>query len=526
MRDRGATAPAALAFFAETAPEREFIRDITGEVRSFGEFHQNALRWATVLRSFGLGDGDHVITMMPNSPTALEIWIALSWLRARDVGAYAELGPGSLKYMFEQVEPSAVVTIKEYLPKLANLGPKARSLRILVVDGAADDNGEQQSTHFIGGLLGESTPLAGCAPPSDHDVACVLYTSGTTGRSKGVVVPWGQYVGSRPVWADLTSDDVYYSHGLMHHTSARGPLTHVAFQGGRLLLRPSFKTQEFWRDVREYGCTITHLVSAELVWLLGEMPAASDRDHTLRSIMSSPVNSNTVEFRRRFGVQVRTAYGQTEAQTIIYRGPDLDDTTASAGKTTPGYEVRVVDENDHEVPTGKTGEVVVRSQLPWRLNAGYLGLPEATARAWRNGWFHTGDAGRFDQTGRFFFVDRLKDCIRRRGENISAFELELAIKGHPGVLECAAIGVPADIEGEEEVKIYVVARPGRVLDPRDLVSFLADRVAAFMIPRYVEFADALPTTPVTRRVQKDVLRSMGITAATWDRNGKDTAAQP
>ena len=187
----------------------------------------------------------------------------------------------------------------------------------------------------------------------------------------------------------------------------------------------------------------------------------------------------------------------------------------TCGKVRAGIEARVVDENDCEVASGEIGELMVRADRPWSMNSGYFGNPEATARAWRNGWFHTGDAFRRDADGNFFFVDRMKDAIRRRGENISSFEVEAEVGSHPSVQECAVVAVPSEL-GEDEVLVALVAQPGVEIDPKQLIEYLIPRMAHFMVPRYVRIVLELPKTP-TQKVQKHLIRGEGVTADTWDR---------
>ena len=202
----------------------------------------------------------------------------------------------------------------------------------------------------------------------------------------------------------------------------------------------------------------------------------------------------------------------------LYAGPDVSADRASTGKwCAPGFEARVVDEHDYEVAQGQIGELLVRSGEPWRMLAGYFGMPEKSAVAWRNGWFHTGDAFRCDDDGWYYFVDRLRDTIRRRGENISSFEVENLVAEHPDVSECAAIGVPAAL-GDDEVMVALIVRDRATFDPDALLAFLAPRMPKFMLPRYVEVVDDLPRTEASMRVRKHELRARGVTADTWDRD--------
>jgi crotonobetaine/carnitine-CoA ligase len=231
------------------------------------------------------------------------------------------------------------------------------------------------------------------------------------------------------------------------------------------------------------------------------------------------------DFKARFGVRVATSYASVE------QGPALHvsgwDTSSSTWKSCgrlrqgyPGFEVRIVDGSDYDVPRGEVGELIVRSSEPWTMSAGYYGMPDRTAEAWRNGWFHTGDAFTCDQAGNYYFVDRVKDCIRRRGENISSFEVEAEVNAHPEVIESAAIGVPSQF-GEEEVKILVVRQPESDLTAEELIHFLIPRMPRFMVPRYVQFVTEVPKTEATMRVKKYLLRDTAIDETTWDREKTD-----
>jgi crotonobetaine/carnitine-CoA ligase len=234
----------------------------------------------------------------------------------------------------------------------------------------------------------------------------------------------------------------------------------------------------------------------------------------LRQAIMVPLAEDAADFTARFGVDIYTVFNMTEISCPILseKNPDVPKT---CGRVRGGFEARVVDEYDMEVPHGTVGERIVRADEPWTMNHGYNGNPEATARAWRNGWFHTGDAFRRDDAGNFFFVDRIKDAIRRRGENISSFEVEAEIVSHPMVRETAVVGVPSEF-GEDEVMAIVAAVPGADLDPLEIISFLSPRLPHFMVPRYIRFMTELPKTP-TQKIEKHVLRSEGITKDTWDR---------
>jgi crotonobetaine/carnitine-CoA ligase len=253
-------------------------------------------------------------------------------------------------------------------------------------------------------------------------------------------------------------------------------------------------------------------------WMLAQPPSPTDREHSLEKALLSPIVPG---FAERYGVSVRTHYGMTEAGNVMSRRA-VTDSSPSCGRPLPGYEVRLVDEHDYEVPVGEVGELVVRTDQPWWICAGYWGMPEKTADAWRNGWFHTGDGFRRDEEGDYYFVDRQKDALRRRGENISSFEVEAMVNEHPDVAESAAIGVEVS-SGEQEIKICVVAAPDATVDPASLIEFLVPKMPRFMVPRFVEIVDSLPKTEATMRTQKAKLREDPLNDTTWDREAAGVA---
>jgi crotonobetaine/carnitine-CoA ligase len=286
------------------------------------------------------------------------------------------------------------------------------------------------------------------------------------------------------------------------------------------VLRETFSVSAFWDDVTRYDCRVSQLFPAMVKYLLEQPPSDSDKDVPLQYIWTAPVTKDTLEFMRRFDIAVSTGFGMTEIGGPIW-GTDIDGSNLEScgrvnDKDPRGYELRLVDEHDREVPTGEVGELIVRTAVPWSLNAGYYRNPEATAAAWRNGWFHTGDAMRQDSEGNYYFVDRFKDCIRRKGENISSFEVEGYALEVPGVAEAAAVGVPSP-DGEQEVKIFLVAKAGEALDLAEIGELMAQSMPRFMVPRYLEQIDSLPRTPATGRIQKGILRSQQPGAGMWDR---------
>jgi crotonobetaine/carnitine-CoA ligase len=354
--------------------------------------------------------------------------------------------------------------------------------------------------------------------PLYRDVSLILFTSGTTGPSKPVLVPWANVYA---FWSGVPDDalnagEAVYCALPMAHNSGRSAFNYAMAEGATFVFRERFSGTTFWDDVRRHDCVVAALVGPMTALLNAQAPRADDGDNPLRGIICGPLIPQLEQFKARFGVQVATCYGMTETSVCLTTGWDHGPTAGCGRVRTdyPWHEVRVVDENDEPLGPGEVGELVVRSAEPWSMNAGYFGMPEATAEAWRNGWFHTGDAFRYDEDGNYYLVDRLKDAIRRRGENISSFELEDVVRGFDGVADCAAIGVPAEL-GEDDVMIVVEVGAGDAVDPAALHEWLQARLPKFMVPRYIDVG-ALPRNATTQRVKKFELRSRGVTPSTWE----------
>lgn len=354
---------------------------------------------------------------------------------------------------------------------------------------------------------------AGDVPPWQTQM--VIYTSGTTGPSKGVLSSYLQcYTTALESFPYLTRDDRFIVNLPLFHIGGTGPTFAAVVFGASIGLVDSFKTSEFWPTIRRLEATSVVLMGAMATFLMKSPPSPDDRDHTLKSAMMVPLSLDGRAFADRFACDVYTAFNMTEISSPLRAGPNPS-LAGTCGRPRAGVEVRLVDENDCEVAQGDIGELIVRTDRPWGMNHGYLADPEATARAWRNGWFHTGDAFRRDADDNFFFVDRMKDAIRRRGENISSFEVEAEVGAHPLVHEVAAVAVPSKY-GEDEVLAVVALQPDAVLDPADLIAFLRPRMPHYMVPRFIRFIDTLPKTP-TQKVQKHLLRTEGVVAGTFDR---------
>lgn len=513
-----ATCPEFVREWASRTPERIFIQEAGGTGISYAGTLDRSLRWAGALQSRGIGAGSRVATLLENCIDGRVFWMALGWLRALDVGVSTLYRGSLLAHALNLSKAEILFADAALLAPVAGVADELEHLKVIIIrPGQKVSAGLRARLPFEilegDAFFSSATPLPGDTPPPlQRDGAAVVFTSGTTGPSKGVVIPWGALTASmlnQPM-EELGADDAIYVTSGSSHVIGRLVLLMCAYRGSTCVVKEGFKTRDFWADIDRYNCKYTHLVGAMTHFLMAEPPSSKDKQHALRLVQISPAFPELPAFCERFGLRARTGYGLSECISPVrtdWNHPD----TATCGKLYedgwPYFEARLVDENDYEVPVGEVGELIIRAREPWSMNLGYLDLPEPTADAWRNGWFHTGDGLRRDAEGYFYFVDRVKDSIRRRGENISSFEVEQEVAAFPGVKECAVVGVKAPDNDEQEIKVFIVPNGETPLDPAELIRFLESRVGRYMVPRYVELIDELPRTP-TLRVKKAELRQL------------------
>lgn len=520
--DRNDILPCLIARRAETQPDRLFLQDVEGRKLTWGALHEANLTYADALRRLGVGPGDTVATLLPNSFEAYFAWLGTAWLRAMEVPINRMYRGRMLKYIVANCGARVMLVGSQFLPVLADVASELEGVEKVVVPDTDDvDISLPFEVYSRADFLEKAVPADDLKGPERWDIAAVVYTSGTTGPSKGVLLPWG----AAHLWGAVLPPDAmpeggaYYSCWPPSHGTGKGALYLPALCNARLVTREVFSVSEFWNDIRDFSCTSCFLPGPLARMLLLEAPHSDDADNPLIRIVCVPLFPELNEFEERFGVKFCTAYGSTEVPGVMISDDWNIIDWRSCGKLRqdpPGFQARIVDEHDNPVPPGQVGELIVRTDEAWSMMAGYLGAPEKTADAWRNGWFHTGDAFRSDEDANFYFVDRVKDAIRRRGENISSFEVEAYVNEHPEIVECAAIGVPSEY-GEEEVKICVVRKQGSALTAEELIRLLIPIMPRFMIPRYVEFVVALPKTEATARVRKVELKESPINENTWDR---------
>jgi crotonobetaine/carnitine-CoA ligase len=354
------------------------------------------------------------------------------------------------------------------------------------------------------------------------DLACFIYTAGTTGPSKGCMLPQNYIVSLADqvarAWERRPDDIVLTPLPLFHFNAISIAVVGTLLAGGSAVIERKFSVSNFWPEVKRTGATMVSMLGSLAILIANADDHPDQRGHKLRLCAAAPMPPDTDRaWGERFGCKTFSAgYGLTEVSLVSMLEAGEPNKPGAAGKPNAhDFDVRIVDDDDVEVGTDAVGEIVCRPKSPNVMFQGYWNRPDATVEATRNLWFHTGDLGRVDADGFIFFVDRKKDALRRRGENISSFEMEKTLFGHPGMKDVAVHAVPSDL-GEDDVKITVVLQDGAQLTEEELCRWMAERVPYFAIPRYVEFRDDLPRNPVGR-VLKYQLRDEGVTATTWDR---------
>ena len=493
-------------------------RDLT-----FAELNDNINRVANGLRKAGIGSGDKVAIMLPNCPEYLFSWFGANKIGAAEVPINVGLKGTGLAYQILQSDSKALIVDKDYVVRVADVLDELDSLETVVTldrnpSGGNDISWPGRSDIRFADLLAESS-RAPNATVRYNDLASILFTSGTTGRSKGVMMSHHYWY---DVWAEsirysrYTDEDILYTGLPLFHGNAQGITVGPAILAeARAVIVERFSASKFWDDCRRWNCTEANYIGGMIPILLKGVENDKDADNPVRLMVGAAAPIDQWDhFQERFNTKLLEVYGMTECYSCL-ASPYEEPRPGSCGKPITGWDVRVVDDDDMECAPGETGEIIARSDKMWVGTSGYYKNPEATLDLLRNGWMHTGDLGKTDEDGYFYFVDRKKQALRRRGENISSFEVEAVISSHPAVFESCVVGVPADI-GEEDVKAVVVFKEGQSATEEEIIRWCEPRLAYFAIPRYLAFRDALPKTP-SERVEKYRIKEEGITADCWDR---------
>lgn len=502
--------------------DKPFIVGIGEGTLSYRQTDEDAARVAGYLHRLGVKAGDRVVVMVPNGLDFIRIWTGLGRLGAIMVAINTGLSGPILESQIVRSKAAVAIVGGHCGQPFAAILPEALHVRTILTVGETPFGAAIDRTVLPFADWRSANPYDG-PYPGPADIACILYTSGTTGPSKGVLLPHAHcylYGLGMVESCEMTPDDRLYDVLPLYHVN--GLFIQVygcLIAGATAIIRPRFSASVWLDEVIEHGATLTVVVGAVIPFVLGQEPSARDRQHRLRLVMPGPnLPEHEKIWRERFGVpEVVSSYGMTECNIPTWEKVG-DTRSGSIGKAyAPYFDVRVVDpDTDRPVPPNTVGEIVVRPNEPHGFMAGYDGMPEKTVEATRNLWFHTGDAGRIDEDGFVFFIDRIKDRIRRRGENVSSFEVEEALERMAGIKEAAAFAVPSDLgDGEDEIMVAVVPGDGQTLRVEEIARFAEGVLPKFCRPRYVEIVEALPRTK-TEKIQKGVLRDRGLTPATYD----------
>ena len=508
------TLPALLDHQAARHPDKRFVATTGGQARTFAELRDAAAAWAGLLADLAIERGDRVAVLAGNRIELVELLLGCAWRGAIAVPLNTALRGGQIRHALTNSGAKALFIETEHLDALARVPPPASLERVLLLD--------RERAHRAHGYVCEPLPELGegaiAADVAPGDTLAILYTSGTTGVAKGVRCPhaqlyWWGVINSE--FLAIGPDDVCFTTLPLFHTNAINSLCQALVAGASWVIAPRFTATRYWRLAAEHGATRSYLLGAMAGMLLAQPPSRDDRAHAIALALAPGTPAAHHEpFLERFGTQLLDGYGSTETNHITGVAGDPV-RPGTLGRAVEEFELAVFDEHDGEVADGEPGELVVRPRHPFSIATGYHEMPDATVAAWRNLWFHTGDRVIREADGWFRFVDRAKDAIRRRGENISSVEVEQALSEHPAVAAVAVFPVPAEL-AEDEVMAAVVLERGREVEPLELVQFCEHRIAYFAIPRYIDFVDALPLTD-TGKVRKTVLRERGVTHLTWDR---------
>lgn len=504
---------------ADRHPDLAAVVD-TDQSLTYGQLWDASLRVAGGYHWLGVRRQEPVLLMLDNSVDHVLAWFGLSCLAAIEVPINTAVKGAQLAHVITDSGARILVVERDYLDVLRSIPDTVGRLDHVVV------RGDVPAEHGLGVPVSSFADLVASdpVPPATvhpWDLLGVLYTSGTTGRAKGVQVTQAQTYGR--MWpggpgSSVPGDTTLVTLPIYHVIGQIRGLYNSLISDGTAVLLPRFSASTFWRSCREYGVTYAPLVGAMGTFLMRQPESPEDTAHGVRSICVGTTFPEVDEFRARFGVEVDCSYGLTEAGGVLLGRAE----PTGCGWPRPDFTARLVDEHDVEVGPGEVGELVLRPSEPWTVMAGYHNRPDATVEKWRNLWLHTGDLMRRRDDGQFVFVDRLADTIRRRGENISSFEVESELLTHPAVTECAVVAVSVEGDSDPEIKAVVVTRPEHDFDPADLVVWLTERLPRFAVPRFVEVLAELPRTPSTQRVTKSELARRGV-AGVWDRMAAGTS---
>jgi len=477
-----------------------------------------ANQMANAFGKLGVRKGDHVAIMLPNCPEYLYCWFGLAKLGAVTVTINTQFKGGSLKYLLEASDSKLAVIFSDFLPQYEEIEPEIKGLRKVVFNITE----QASNTESLDTLFKESAITPPSATPLIRDIEpfIITFTSGTTGLPKLVRNSHRAYITAAQdlsSYAELSSQDRIYSALPLYHANPQAYCVLTALvTNASVIVAPRFSASRFWDDVRKYQATVFSYVGVILPILLMQPEHPGDKDVPARKCYGGGAPKEVYEkVSQRFGIEVLELYGMSETGTWNTINRPGKGRAGTVGQVREGFEVRIFDDLDNELPPGQIGEIVIRPMKPYIMFDGYYKLPEETVKCSTNWWFHTGDLGKVDATGYYYFCGRKKESIRRGGEEVPPYEIENEINKHPAVAESAAFGITDPVMGEE-IKVAIVLRPGQDVTPEEIITWCEQRLPKFMVPRYIELMEKLPKS-ASEKVQKVALKERGLTLNTWDR---------
>tara|TARA_B100000945_G_scaffold148138_1_gene118625 strand:+ start:1327 stop:2988 length:1662 start_codon:yes stop_codon:yes gene_type:complete len=524
--------PTVLRERARKHPDKIYL-DIpwANESFSYAETLEAAERVGSGMLIAGASPGDRVLIMIPNCSAYILAWLGSSVGGLVEVPINTAYRGAFLAHQVSTTTPSIAVVSPEYVDRILDVSDAFISVKHFYLVGDEED--------VISGIDKLANNGMGASPWSDllsseitglpkvkySDLGSIFFTSGTTGLSKGVMMPHAHmylFADETVSLTRLTENDTYMSCGPLFHGNSQFLAAYPALiAGSRYVLQERFSASEWINQIRSSKATVTNFIGVMMDFVWQQERKKDDAENQLRCVFAAPTASSILdEYKERFGIEAFVeVFGLTETCMPILTPYGVDRPAGAAGLLNKEwFDIRLVNpETDEEVEIGEVGELVVRAIQPWTTCQGYFAMPDKTSEAFRNLWFHTGDGLKRDEHGWYYFVDRLKDALRRRGENISSYEVEQALVSHPSIGEVAAIGVPADQEaGEDEVMVFIVPEEGQSVVPEEIWEYSEKQLPDFAIPRYIHVLDELPKTP-SEKVRKIELREMGVSDDTNDR---------
>ena len=506
----GFTVPAVLDQRAEQFGERVMM-SIAGTPVTFAQMRDRSCAAANVLAELGVRPGETVALFTGTCPE----WVYF-WLGAARIGAVSAAVNGAskgefLSHALRLSQAAVVITDAERQPRLLEVSDDIETLRSILVQGDS----------LSAALAGAATAAPDVAPTGPDDIGALFFTSGTTGPSKAVATTWPYLFGVAETVAsawEFGAGDVLWTAMPLFHLSAAPTVLAPMLVGGTSVLADGFHPARVWDEIRACGAAGFAGAGAMVSMLWNLPPDPRDADVPLRFLSAAPISAEIYrDIERRYGCRTVTMYGMTEAFPIAVKAVSEQGAPGTSGRVNPAFDLRIVDTNGKTVPEGMVGEIVCRARATHAMSEGYVssGSGSGLQITPHPEWFHTGDLGRLDGDQNLTYVDRVKDSLRRRGENVSSVEVETTVMRHPAVAEAAAVGIPSEL-GEDDILVVVTLRPDATVDFADLLDFCSERMPYFCVPRYLEVLDEIPKN-VIGRVRKDVLRSRGLGASSWDR---------